>query len=144
MYKYAKETKNKDIDQSIVYAEKSGLYCDLCGGLICVDSERNYPRIARRIGDTSDIPINTIIPTIRIHSLVADREIDICPECELGILQKISINSGVIIENLLKTSRREILTFQENRRKDLEDIRNLRTEVGYLQDAISAVNNKCE
>lgn len=160
MYKYAKvkETENKDIDQSIVYAEKSGLYCDLCGDLIHEGSARDYPTISHYTGSkyytigtgcnlrdsTGRIPINTIIPTIRIHSLVADREIDICPKCESDILRKISINSGKIMENLLETSRYEILSFQENMRKDQEDIRNLRTELGYLQDAISAIDNKYE
>lgn len=141
MYKWKKEEAQKEIvDPNVVYAEKTGYYCDLCGELIEEDRRQVWAYSRRRVvnGD-QPMPVNTILPYIEVRSLTGSRAIDMCSKCSSEIMSKIAIHSDNILENLIQVRKDEILFKQEDAYKTYDDISRLREENANLHKAIDAM-----
>ena len=150
MYKWKKEEAQKEVvDPEIVYAEKSGYYCDLCGELIEEDTNKaptyygHNPRIRdafQRVTNPNDfVPINTILPRVEIRSITGSKTVDLCPKCESEIMNKIASHSGKVIENLIRTSRSDIIFAQAHKDRDHEEIVRLRAENANMHTVLDAL-----
>lgn len=156
MYKWKKEEAQKEVvDPEIVYAEKSGYYCDLCGAFIGDIDNRTYmprydsPVISKKISyyggkpnilnGEEQLSLETVIPVIELRTMRGRKTADLCPACEADIMAKIARHSEKVLENLTKASRYDILYHQDNIDKLYEDNRDLRNENSRMREEIDAL-----
>lgn len=139
MYKWAKDDLEiklyADHYKRVAYAEKSGLYCDLCGELISDDA-----RTGRAADMEKAIRVDTVIPKIKLHSLAKSTEIDICPKCEMELLSKIAVHSDAVLGDLLSVTRLQVLDHEENEQRDRNHIRSLEKELNTMHSTLAALD----
>lgn len=137
MYKWAKDDLEiklyADHYKRVAYAEKSGLYCDLCGEFIAEHGGRSADM-------EKAIRVDTVIPKIKLHSLTKTTEIDICPKCEMELLSKISSHSDAVLEDLLSVTRLQVLDHEENEQRDRNHIRSLEKELDTMHGVLAALD----
>ena len=149
MYKWAFDSKMKEINDTVVYAEKSGWYCDLCGELILEDDEDNSlhyrskyyirPRKYMDFYTKGSYSLTTSIPVLKIYSIMGDAEIDMCSDCEYKIMDAITTHSPSIIKRLTTTSLDEIRFHHEAVEQDRLELNRLRNERDNLQNALDTI-----
>lgn len=154
MYKYEKETE-RESQQNLpeyMYAEKTGVYCDLCGKLI--DSGEtdlkvrfSYPRFNHSLSPhtradefEAKLPIERIIPVIQFKTIFNQRKLDLCDDCESELVDKVLKHSYKVIHDLETVSRRDILYHLEDIENDKDQLQRLREVNDAFRDGLEAYN----
>lgn len=164
MYKFSFEEKEVEMEErnenrrpDYMYAEKEGLYCDLCGQLI--EEVDRLPIVSRYVGYSYHRPLHSIegmserhdeyvndmspaivIPVIELRSINRSQKLDLCPDCESKITEGVMKNAKHIIQNLVSVSRHEILynakerEAMDHRNRDLEAERDILREALHRDD----------